>query len=187
MASSERVQAKIASLGMSLLQPSVGLAALERLLAAPALPRGAVLLPPQLSSAAHSASVDVVPFKWGRMLQRYQLPAPLFQAMAQGEFSGRDAAVSRSSALSQQTTQPAARVTTAPAQAQLLPAVRSAVQDVLGREVSLIAVSRRLFSAWCVVESMVLSVGLPKERVLHHHQIFVVRQKSVCALAAGVP
>lgn len=142
MASSDLVKAKIASLGMNLLQPATGLAALERLLAAPVLAGRAPSMHPQLSSSAHS-SVDVVPFKWGRMAQRYQPLPDLFMDVV-------DAAASRTAGIASST---AARAVGAPTagqasrrqlaspaaeftQEKLLTAIRAAVQDVLGREVS---------------------------------------------------
>jgi hypothetical protein len=134
MASSDVVKAKIASLGMSLLQPTAGLAALERLLATPSL----AATPRQL--AVGPAVVDVVPFKWQRMLARYQqkqLPE-LFSAMV--DWTG----------FQQQAAMPAARMRQQPAEVRaavgdaaaaaaarqrLLETVKAAVSSVIGREV----------------------------------------------------
>lgn len=141
MASSDAVKAKIASLGMSLLQPATGLAALERLLAAPALAGRSATMQPLLPMPAHS-SVDVVPFKWGRMAQRYQPLPQFFGDVVEGaaasstthkEAVGAPAGVCRGSRLQQQQLpSPTPAVT----QEKLLTAVKAAVQDVLGREVS---------------------------------------------------
>jgi hypothetical protein len=137
MASSDIVKAKIASLGMALLQPAAGLAALECLLAAPSLTSG----PRQLGSSP--AVVDVVPFRWQRLLSRYQqqqMPELLgamvdwtgFQQQQQPEV----AAVGR---VRQQL--PSARPAMADAAAaaaarqQLLETVKAAVSGVVGREV----------------------------------------------------
>jgi hypothetical protein len=136
MASSELVKAKIASLGMSLLQPAAGLAVLERLLATPAL-TGASLTGPQLTMPAQGV-VDVVPFRWARMLQRYQPLPVLFQAVAE------DAAVAASrqakgvvagKAVGRPAQQQTAAASSAADADQLLSAIRAAVLDVLGREV----------------------------------------------------
>lgn len=135
MASSSIVQAKIASLGMSLLQPAAGLAALERLLAAPALTAAPTLA---LTAPAQGA-VDVVPFRWRRMLQRYQPLPPLFQAVAEEVISssGGSPSSAQGKPLRQQVVPAAAAAAATPVAAaeRLLSAVRAAVQDVLGREV----------------------------------------------------
>lgn len=144
MASSEVVKAKIASLGMSLLQPAAGLAALEQLLAAPALTRSVTTLP-GLMPAPAQAAVDVVPFRWKRMLQRYQPLPALFQAVAEEEIgsvgpssdiSGGKSRTAASPAGRQAARSPTLTTTTADATSRLLVAVKAAVQDVLGREVS---------------------------------------------------
>lgn len=69
MAANEAVARKVNRLGLGMLQPEAGLAAMERLLCswANAGP-GGVGLPP----AATSAVVPVVPFRWGTFLQRQQ-------------------------------------------------------------------------------------------------------------------
>ena len=64
MAASDVVKRKVASLGMGMVEPQQGMAALERLLAVPAtlaLARAPVSLP---------AVVPVVPFNWERLLSR---------------------------------------------------------------------------------------------------------------------
>jgi hypothetical protein len=62
MASSQLVRRKVASLGLGLVEPTQGLAALERLLTAPAGNAGrAALLP---------AVLPVVPFAWDRFFAR---------------------------------------------------------------------------------------------------------------------
>jgi hypothetical protein len=136
MASSDLVKAKIASLGMALLQPAAGLAALERLLAAPSLATG----PRQL--AASPAVVDVVPFRWQRLLFRYQqqqMPELLSAMVDWTGFQQQQpavAAVGRARQLP-----PAAMPAVADAAAaaatrqQLLDTVKAAVTGVLGREV----------------------------------------------------
>lgn len=143
MASSSIVKAKIASLGMSLLQPPAGLAALERLLAAPAL----TATPMFALTAPGQGAVDVVPFRWCRMLQHYQPLPPLFQAVVEEvtSSSGGGSSGSTSSAhgrpLRQQVMPVAAAAAATPVAAaeRLLSAVRAAVQDVLGREVGDVA------------------------------------------------
>jgi hypothetical protein len=144
MASSEVVKAKIASLGMSLLQPAAGLAALEQLLAAPALTRSVPTLP-GLMPAPAQAAVDVVPFRWRRMLQRYQPLPALFQEVAEEETGSAGASTDSSSRGTGQAAvslahrpaaqSPAVASTAADATSRLLVAVKAAVQDVLGREV----------------------------------------------------
>jgi hypothetical protein len=136
MASSSIVQAKIASLGMSLLQPAAGVAALERLLAAPALTAAPTLA---LTAPAPQVAVDVVPFRWRRMLQRYQPLPPLFQAVAEEVASSSSTSSAQGRPPQQQQARPAAPAAAAARPAataeRLLLAVRAAVQDVLGREV----------------------------------------------------
>jgi hypothetical protein len=135
MASSDLVKAKIASLGMALLQPAAGLAALERLLATPSLAAS----PRQL--AASPAVIDVVPFRWQRLLARYQqqqLPE-LFAAMV--DWIGFQQQARLPVAVARQRTVAAARPAVADAAAaaaarqQLLEAVKAAVSGVIGREV----------------------------------------------------
>jgi hypothetical protein len=62
MASSQLVRRKVASLGLGLVEPAQGLAALERLLAAPSAISGRGALLP--------AVVPVVPFNWDRFFAR---------------------------------------------------------------------------------------------------------------------
>lgn len=131
MASSSIVQAKIASLGMSLLQPAAGLAALERLLAAPALTG----VPARALTASAQGAVDVVPFRWRRMLQRYQPLPPLFQTVAEEVTSCSGGAQGRPLRQQAQPVAAAAAATPMADAEMLLSAVRAAVQDVLGREV----------------------------------------------------
>jgi hypothetical protein len=137
MASSDLVKAKIANLGMALLQPAAGLSALERLLAAPSLAAG----PRQLGSSP--AVVDVVPFRWQRLLSRYQqqqMPE-LLSAMVDwtGYKQQQQPAVAAVGRVRQQL--PAARPAVADAAAaaatrqQLLETVKAAVSGVIGREV----------------------------------------------------
>lgn len=139
MASSDVVKAKIASLGMSLLQPAAGLAALERLLAAPTLPTtGAVLPSPQLSLLPQ-AVVDVVPFNWPRMLQRHQQLPHLFQVVAEGVTNSTTSRSARASGAISRQQQQQQHSTFVPAvldKERLLGRIRAAVNDVLGREVS---------------------------------------------------
>lgn len=195
MASSDLVKAKIASLGMSLLQPKAGLAALERLLTAPAL-TGASLTGLQLATSVQAA-IDVVPFRWRRMLQRYEPLPALFQVVAD-ELAGScvstsTARVVAGRAVSRPARQPAV-VESAPAadSQRLLAAVRAAVQDVLGREV------RSVVCFWCHQQLVAMpwfsSTGAPAGRCSWHDGV----QRSVvvsldasllqpsCLLAAGV-
>jgi len=139
MASGDLVKAKIASLGMFLLQPAAGLAALERLLAAPTLPTtGAALTSTQLSLLPQ-AVVDVVPFNWPRMLQRHQQLPHVFQVVAEGLMSSStssSAAASGAVSRQQRHQQHSAVVPAVPDQERLLGSIRATVHDVLGREVS---------------------------------------------------
>eukprot|EP00883_Tetradesmus_obliquus_P011533 jgi/Sobl393_1/4315/SZX67650.1 len=134
MASSDLVKAKIASLGMALLQPAAGLAALERLLAAPSLATGYKQL------GGSPAVVDVVPFRWQRLLSRYQqqqMPE-LFSAMVDWTGFQQQAGAAVAAVRPQLT---AARPAVADAAAaaatrqQLLETVKAAVSGVIGREV----------------------------------------------------
>ena len=60
-ASSDLVARKVAALGMAMIQPAVGMAALERLLAVPAMAVSPRFLQPV---------APAVPFVWGRFLSR---------------------------------------------------------------------------------------------------------------------
>lgn len=137
MASSAAVRAKVASLGMGLVQPASGLAALERLL---------------LSSAVSSVAgrqvmqglpvVDVVPFRWGRLLQRYNKLPHLFSVMAK-EWSteARDAPAQPHGGVTAVRVSGAAAAAIASAdnagvRKQLLVKVKEAISGVIGREVS---------------------------------------------------
>lgn len=134
MASSDLVKAKIASLGMALLQPAAGLAALERLLAAPSLAAGHRQL------GASPAVIDVVPFRWKRLLPRYQqkqMPG-LFSAMVdwtgfQQQAGAAIAAVRPQLAAAGPAVADAAAA--AATRQQLLETVKAAVSGVIGREV----------------------------------------------------
>lgn len=141
MASSDLVKAKVASLGMALIQPGAGLAAIERLLAAPAL----AMAPRQLTSDV--PVIDVVPFKWRRMLARYQheqLP-DLLTAMADWAADQQQYAPVAAAAAAAPFTPvphsgaPVVAQARSPAAAavreQLLKAVKVAVAGVIGREV----------------------------------------------------
>lgn len=138
MAATEVVRAKVASLGMSMLQPAAGLAALERLLSSPALTSAGAGLLQQQSLA--TGSVDVVPFNWPRLLQRYQPPLTLLQDMAdmqQGKVEGIGRQVQEQGVIQPRAAVAAAAAASDASTVQRLKAlVTAAIQDVLGREVS---------------------------------------------------
>lgn len=143
MASSDIVKAKIASLGMALLQPAAGLAALEKLLTAPALlPPGGV----RASLQAAAPVLDVVPFRWQRLLARHKQQVPeLFADMAhlavkQQQPAARTAAGQPSAG--------AARTAQAHRQ-QLMASVMGAITDVLGREVRTRSMQLRVLPRTC--------------------------------------
>jgi hypothetical protein len=171
MASSDVVKAKIASLGMSLLQPATSLAALERLLAAPALAGRTPYTHTQLHVSAHS-SVDVVPFKWGRMAQRYQPLPDLFKDVVDGGLARSTTAPTSSSTAIRSVGAPAGAGVASRRQQQhevsmaavtqekLLTAIRAAVQDVLGREVSTLCQVTSLYELLVVLYCSGCGVGL---------------------------
>jgi hypothetical protein len=123
-AADAQTAARVERMGMSLISPAAGLAALEGVLAATSL--GA--------SAGNAAVVAAIPFKWQRMLQRLGQPTPAFfeqfaaeRAAAQptaGAVPGR-----RRTRRVVQQQQPAQ-------QPRLLEQVQSTIVLILGREVS---------------------------------------------------
>eukprot|EP00878_Enallax_costatus_P039893 GHUV01045827.1.p1 GENE.GHUV01045827.1~~GHUV01045827.1.p1 ORF type:complete len:465 (+),score=138.43 GHUV01045827.1:195-1589(+) len=142
MASSAVVRAKVASLGMGMVQPASGLAALERLLAS-----STVSAAVGLQVVQGAPVVDVVPFRWGRLLHRYQKLPDLFSVVAaewtEKEVAGpRDAPTRPRGGVAALSRVPGAAHSTAVAadnvvpKQQLLVRVKEAISDVIGREVS---------------------------------------------------
>ncbi|GBG00647.1 type I polyketide synthase, partial [Raphidocelis subcapitata] len=140
-AGSELVARKVAALGMSMLSPADGLAALERLLCCPALPGGggggsparALALPPPVAPA--------VPFVWGRLFSGAAAAAGLPRLF---EDLRREHAATAVTPVAAAAAWPAPRgaavarpAPAAPLSAEgALAGVREAVAAVLGREVA---------------------------------------------------
>jgi hypothetical protein len=121
-AGSDVVARKVAALGMAMLQPAQGLAALERLLCSPALPCAGA------GPAGLPAVAPVVPFRWGAFFRAGsdRAASEMFdRALATGDARR----VARHG--------PAARRVAAPRAAprDALPEVQEAIAGVLGRQV----------------------------------------------------
>lgn len=140
MASSSVVQAKVASLGMSMVHPASGLAALERILATSTV---------SATAGQHTVEgvpvVDVVPFRWGRLLQRHKQVPSLFSAMA-NEWQGKKIPqLAGAAGLCGGVTTHGPAVAPGPSAAaaadaaavrqQLLMTIKTTIADVLGKEV----------------------------------------------------
>jgi NADP-dependent 3-hydroxy acid dehydrogenase YdfG len=122
-AADAQTAARVERMGMSLISPAAGLAALEGVLAATSV--GAV--------AGSAAVVAAIPFRWQRVLQRLGQPTPGFFA----EFAAEQAA-GRPAAGAVPGRRRARRVVQQQAQQQprLLEQVQSTIVSILGREVS---------------------------------------------------
>jgi hypothetical protein len=111
-------------MGMSLISPAAGLAALEGVLAATA----------SSTAAGSSPVISAVPFKWQRMLQRLGQPVPQFF----GEWTTADALVQNMNSTNSRRQRQRTAVRQATAQPQLLlKQVQGSITSILGHEVSL--------------------------------------------------
>lgn len=184
MASSEVVKAKIASLGMHLLQPADGLAALERLLIAPGgiHARALVLHPLEQLTCA----VDVVPFEWERFLQRYQPVPALLHEFAMGAPQRPQQRVPPTAHAKQQQQQQPALATVAADVPKLLATVLGAVRQVIDREVCGYYLGGTcqclpgftVVSAWAACCNPSAALTLPQTQVVHA----VLHTRCACCL-----
>lgn len=129
MAASKTVVARMKDLGMGLLQPAAGLAALEHLLAGPA---------PLQAGLMAAATVDVVPFVWRHMLARRSVTQELFQGVA--DWHRDDVSLARSSSPAVTTVERVVLPTStsesaSQRQIRLMASITAAVANVVGRTV----------------------------------------------------
>eukprot|EP00879_Flechtneria_rotunda_P014304 GHRR01014944.1.p1 GENE.GHRR01014944.1~~GHRR01014944.1.p1 ORF type:complete len:677 (+),score=280.93 GHRR01014944.1:73-2031(+) len=131
MAATDVVKAKVAALGMGLVQPAAGLAALERLLTTPTLATAVQL------QHGHVSVVEVVPLKQNRLLQRYKQLPILFSDLAERAQVSAGRTVSETAVKTPEVPmQPSTAAATAAEQWDVAAAVNTAVHTVLGREVA---------------------------------------------------
>jgi hypothetical protein len=123
-AADAQTAARVERMGMSLISPAAGLAALEGVLAATSV--GA--------AAGSAAVVAAIPFKWQRMLQRLGQPTPGFFA----EFAAEQTAEKPGAAGAAPSRRRTRRVVQQQQQPRLLEQVQATIVSILGREVSAI-------------------------------------------------
>jgi hypothetical protein len=137
-AGSAAVARKVAALGMAMLQPAHGLATLERLLCAPALPSRAAAL--AAGPAALPAVAPAVPFRWGAFF-RAGSDEPVkeaFSLIRSAYERRRGEAAQRASGRAGYAAAVLGVATTAPGLSakEALAQVQEVVAGVLGRQVS---------------------------------------------------
>jgi len=181
MAATDLVRSRVASLGMSLLHPAAGLAALERMLAAPALAArpggGGSRFPQHLHSPP--AVVDVTPFKWSRLAQRAKLLPDLFEGLIQetaadaaGAGAAAVATVTRPKAGGPATSGTVVAVAPVDQHQKATATVTSVVLDLMGREVSLHAAALRSNQASFIYIRIHLLFGLwPLQLLQYAHEL----------------